>query len=289
MELRPEWLQRSMPKKNVFSFIAPGGWRFWLMLSLIFGYSLGVVWIDDHGFPAKKILEADAVLSVSVIMGVLLVFRTNSAYDRWWEGRKLWGQLTNDLRNLSIKAKEYAVLDAAECALLASLLVGFANSVRDHLRGKVNPDNIPESLRRTPSGKSHIPLVIAGLVVGKVRGWNKAGRLSDTDLIVLDSHVKALMDICGGCERILKTPVSLSYKTMIWIGLTLYFIDLPWILVPTCDDFTIYLVLLSAYFALTIEFLAEEVEEPFGLRANDLPLDSICKGIEDSLKEVLVA
>lgn len=277
-----------MARRNLLFYLAPGGLRFWLILVAACAYSSGVVWIDDHGFPAKKIMEADSALSVSVIMGVLLVFRTNSAYDRWWEGRKLWGQLTNDLRNLSIKAKEFARLDHSECSQLAALLIGFANSMRDHLRGKIESNHIPESLCNRQTDKKHIPLAIAGIVVGKVRAWNRAGRLSDTDLLVLDSHVRALMDTCGGCERILKTPVSFSYKTLIWFGLILYFLVLPWILVPTCDEFTIHLVALSAYFTLGIEFLAEEVEEPFGTQANDLPLDSICQGIEASVQEALV-
>lgn len=277
-----------MPRKNILAVISPGGWRFWLILALVCAYAGGVQWIDDHGFPAKKVLDADSAVSVSVIMGLLMVFRTNSAYDRWWEGRKLWGQLTNDLRNLSLKAREFANLDHQESNLLAELLIGFANSMRHHLRGKVVLESIPETFRSNLERKRHIPLAIAGIIIAKVRSWNKSGRLSDTDLLVLDPHIRGLMDVCGGCERIIRTPISLAYKMMIWIGQALYLAFLPWVLVPNYDNLTVVLVGLSAYFALGLESLAEEVEDPFGMQPNDLPLDSICQGIEVSVKEVLV-
>ncbi|MBY0551519.1 MAG: hypothetical protein K2W95_29830 [Candidatus Obscuribacterales bacterium] len=277
-----------MPRKNILALISPGGWRFWLILALVCTYAAGVQWIDDHGFPAKKVLDADSAVSVSVIMGLLMVFRTNSAYDRWWEGRKLWGQLTNDLRNLSVKSREFANLDHQESNLLAELLTGFANSMRHHLRGNVVLESIPEMFRSNLERKKHIPLAIAGIVIAKVRSWNKSGRLSDTDLLVLDPHIRGLMDVCGGCERIIKTPISLAYKMMIWIGQALYLAFLPWVLVPTYDNLTVWLVGLSAYFALGLESLAEEVEDPFGMHPNDLPLDSICQGIEVSVKEALI-
>lgn len=281
-------LQQRMPRKNILALISPGGWRFWLILALVCTYAAGVQWIDDHGFPAKKVLDADSAVSVSVIMGLLMVFRTNSAYDRWWEGRKLWGQLTNDLRNLSVKSREFANLDHQESNLLAELLTGFANSMRHHLRGNVVLESIPEMFRSNLERKKHIPLAIAGIVIAKVRSWNKSGRLSDTDLLVLDPHIRGLMDVCGGCERIIKTPISLAYKMMIWIGQALYLAFLPWVLVPTYDNLTVWLVGLSAYFALGLESLAEEVEDPFGMHPNDLPLDSICQGIEVSVKEALI-
>lgn len=272
---------------KIRQYITPGGYPFWIINSLIVVYSVGVQWVDDHGFPAKKLLEADAALLTSVIMGILLVFRTNSAYDRWWEGRKLWGSLVNDLRNLSIKAHEYAKLDAKESAALGALIVGFAYGLKDHLRGLENFSLIPQSYRDQKQSGSHLPLAITQLIYRSLHQWRNDGRITDMEMLQLDRHARALMDICGGCERIRKSPIAGSYKFILWFGMSIYFIMLPWLLVPTVDNFTVYMVAGGAYFVTALEFLAEEVEEPFGNQANDLPLDDICKTIENSVEDVL--
>lgn len=273
--------------KKICQYIAPGGAPFWLCNGLVIVYSLSVQWIDDHGFPAKKLLEADAALLTSVIMGILLVFRTNSAYDRWWEGRKLWGSLVNELRNFSIKAREYANLDERESAALAALMIGFAHGLKDHLRGTENMALIPQTSRVEKQNVSHLPLAISQLIYRSLHQWRIDGRVTEIEMLQLDRHARALMDICGGCERIRKSPIAGSYKLILWLGMTLYFVILPWLLVPTVDNFTVYMVTVGAYFVLSLEFLAEEVEEPFGSQANDLPLDDICKTIEDSMVDVL--
>ncbi|MDZ4835076.1 MAG: bestrophin family ion channel [Candidatus Melainabacteria bacterium] len=273
--------------KKIWQYIAPGGAPFWLCNGLVIVYSLSVQWIDDHGFPAKKLIEADAALLTSVIMGILLVFRTNSAYDRWWEGRKLWGSLVNELRNFSIKAREYANLDERESAALAALMIGFAHGLKDHLRGIENMSLIPQTSRDEKQNVSHLPLAISQLIYRSLHQWRIDGRVTEIEMLQLDRHARALMDICGGCERIRKSPIAGSYKFILWLGMTLYFVILPWLLVPTVDNITVYMVAVGAYFVLSLEFLAEEVEEPFGRQANDLPLDDICKTIEESMADVL--
>lgn len=140
----------------------------------------------------------------------------------------------------------------------------------------------------TASGiNQHVPLVIAGLIMQRVRSWNREARISDIDQLQFDTHTKNLMDVCGGCERILKSPITGSYKLLMWLGFTLYLVGIPWILVPTCDDATDVFAGFSACFFFWLEFLAEEVEEPFGTKANDLPLDSICSTIEKSVFSIL--
>lgn len=267
-------------------FAMPGGRKMWLSLLFYLFYTLLVVWIDDHAFPAKRVTDAQAALYVGVIMGILLVFRTNSAYDRWWEARKLWGQLVNDLRNLSIKAKEYALLNSDEQVLLARLLVGFALSLRDHLRGQVNRTHIPEAFRQWQESQ-HVPLAIAEIIVHTMRTWNRAGRFTDTDMLMIDRHTRSLMDICGGLERISRSPIAGTYKMLIGFGFVLYCLGLPWVLVPTCGPAATMFCMLSTYFGFALELLAEEVEEPFGTSPNDLPLDKICEGIDTSVRQVL--
>ncbi len=265
--------------RKFWAYFAPGGSWFWILNFAIFAYSVAVQWFDDHGFPAKKFIEADAALYTSAIIGILLVFRTNSAYDRWWEARKLWGSLVNDLRNLSIKSREYVDLTEVEMKRYGELLAAFALSLREHLRGKPLP---PPSDSRT-----HVPLAIAQMVYRHLHQWKRDGRLSDIEMIQLDRHARSLMDVCGACERIKKSPIAGSYTLILRIGMGMYFIVLPWLLVPTIDNYTFLMVMISAYYVTALEFLAEEVEEPFGTQANDLPIDSICETIEDSIADVL--
>jgi putative membrane protein len=270
-----------------WQYIAPGGGWFWLINILLVVYSLGVQYWDDHGFPAKKFLEADAALATSAIMGLLLVFRTNSAYDRWWEARKIWGSLVNDLRNLCVKTREYASLTDAECKEYGQLIVGFAYGLKDHLRGKETIAYLPPDCRDEKRDCTHLPLAISQMIYRNIHNWNKSGRITDVEVLQLDRHARALMDICGGCERIKKSPITGSYKWLLWSILGLYFLILPWLLVPTIDNYSVIMVGIGAYFVTALEFLAEEVEEPFGTQANDLPLDEICKTIENSVADVL--
>ncbi len=250
-------------------------------------YTLAVQYFDDHGFPAKKFLEADAAVLTSVIMGILLAFRTNSAYDRWWEARKLWGNLVNDTRNLAVKSREYANLSESESAALGALIVGFAQGLKDHLRGRENLSLLPQSSKAEKKDVSHLPLAISQLIYRNLHKWSQDGRITDTEMLQLDRHARSLMDICGGCERIRNSPISGSYKFILWLGMILYFAVLPWVLVPTIDNYTVYMVLVCGYFVSAFEFLAEEVEEPFGVQANDLPLEKICQTIENSVADVL--
>lgn len=253
----------------------------------ITGYSLGVQYTDDHGFPARKLLDADAALMSSVVMGVLLVFRTNSAYDRWWEARKIWGQLVNDLRNLSIKSYEYARPNPEQGARYARLVTSFAFALKDHLRAneKGTVDTAPYN-EFVSDDSDNKPVELARLIYQQLHEWRKENAIDGLELLQIDRHARSLMDALGASERILKSPIAGSYKFLIWVGLGSYFLFLPWLLVPTLDNWSVFAVLPSAYFVVALELLAEEVEQPFGYDANDLPLDTICATIEKSVTGV---
>lgn len=269
--------------KKVLGTLFPKSHWFWQLWSFIFIYTCAVCWFDDHYFPIKKYQEANEVISVTgVVIGLLLAFRTNSAYDRWWEGRKLWGQLVNDLRNLALKLKVYLEADADRQFEVGQLLVAFPYALKSHLRGK-EPDDWLIKLDPEAAKVDHVPLHMSGTIYHSIFRVGEASGADVFELILVDSHVRSLMDICGACERILKSPIANSYKSLIWIWLILYLLVLPWLLVPSFDLWTIPLMFLGTYFVIALEFLAEEVEEPFGEDPNDLPLDSICETIERSV------
>ena len=266
-----------------WQYLGPGGKNFWFCMLAVLVYSLGVQYTDDHGFPAKKLLDADAALMSSVVMGVLLVFRTNSAYDRWWEARKIWGQLVNDMRNLAIKCSEFVSPEGEELSRFSCLIASFPYALKDHLRS--------ERISAAPYNEfvdesDNIPIELSRLIYKQLNDWRKQGAIDGWQMLQIDKHARSMMDALGGRERILKSPIAGSYKFLIWTGLISYFLFLPWLLVPTLDNWSAVAVMASAYFVVALELLAEEVERPFGSDANDLPLDSICQTIEQSVHAV---
>lgn len=271
---RPKLLEIALPRPRAFLNY----------LGLLALYSLTVVWIDDHYFPKQKFLEAkDFLNGTSIVIGLLVAFRANSAYDRWWEGRKLWGQLVNDIRNLAIKYRAYFHPSPEEQYRFGRLLISFAYCLRDHLTGA------PVTSEFAESGKvEHVPYYLAGLVMETVAGSQKSANIDACDRLILDAHARGLMDICGACERIKKSPIPPTYKFVLWIWLALYLLSLPWMLAPILDMWTTPAVLVVCYVLLTMELLSEEVEDPFGDSSpNDLPISKICQTIEKSVRQSL--
>jgi len=250
-------------------------------------YTTCVLYIDAHGFPTRKLVEADAVMVTGAIMGLLLVFRTNSAYDRWWEARKLWGQLVNDIRNICIKAKSQSDLTTAEHDELAPLLTAFPYALKDHLRGLPRDSRHVSALNLNRLEAKHTPLNISKRISEIIFAWKNSGKIDGSDLVRFDPHMRSLMDTCGACERIQQSPIAGAFKALIWFGLIAYMLVLPWLLVPVVDKWALVLALVAALFVLGIELLAEEIEQPFGTGSNDLPLDTICATIAESVRIVL--
>jgi ion channel-forming bestrophin family protein len=221
-----------------------------------------------------------------LILGVLLVFRNKEAYERWWEGRKLWGQLINETRNLALKIKSFVQLSAAERVEVERLLKGFAHALKCHLRGDEDLHHVP-GFEKEIDRTDHLPLNLAGRLFDSLASWQRDGRITGETLWVLDSHARALMDICGACERIRTSPVPYSYRALLRHGVLLYMMLAPWSFILENGYWGIAIVAVVFYFLLGIELIAEDVEEPFGLDPDDLPLDRMCETIRLSVAEVL--
>jgi putative membrane protein len=234
-------------------------------------------------WPAGK--EAAATLGVA--MGVLVVLRNNAANDRWWEGRKLWGQLINDSRNLALKARAHAAAGPDEYHQLGRLLTGFAHALRLHLRGVGGVRAVP-GFEKEATDFPHAPGYVAELVHQLLNRWNREGKLRDT-VWVLDVHARALMDICGACERIRNTPLPASYRALLRCGIGVYILLAPWAVAPEMGWWGLGLLGLEFAFLLGIELTAESIEEPFGTDEDDLPLESYCQTVETFVRGMLEA
>ena len=253
-------------------------------------YAAVVVLIDQWYLHDLLILRSTIHTLLGLVLGGLLVFRTNTAYDRWWEGRKLWGQLVNDIRNLAIKVQACVQAPIEEKQRFAEHLIAFPQALRDHLRGHLRE---PARLSDYPGfadiavNPPHVPLAIAHSLYHELESWKRDRELGAIELLFLDQHAAALMNICGACERILKTPLSHSWQRFIRQSIAIYLITMPWGMVEDLSWFTVPTVMLVSYFMIGMETTAEDVEQPFGLDPDDLPLDEICATIEKSVIQAL--
>jgi len=227
------------------------------------------------------------VLNV-IVLGILLQFRNRESYERWWEARKLWGQLVNDSRNFCVKIGAIQKLDPADKVEFGELVAGFAVALKNHLRetGK-SPAETPTAI----GGQIHqnAPLEYLRRTALKLRECKDAGKLSDWDLLLLDPHARGQSDVLGACERIKNTPLPLSYRSLLRHGLVLYLISSPWLVFDEIRWWGIPAIALLTYFLIGIEFTAEDVEEPFGRDADDLALNTYCETIRKSVNQVLSA
>jgi putative membrane protein len=226
-------------------------------------------------------------LFVGVILSLLLVFRTNSAYDRWWEGRRHWGQLVNDVRNVAAKADQLLNLDDEDRRKFGPLLIEFANALKDHLRVITaetdrKADNISE-----PQENARKPLAVMHDIYALVGDWRRTGKIDGFDLLAIDPHLKSLADILGSCERICLSPITYGHKGMLLHMIFIYILFVPWALAPSLGVWDIPFVLVGVYMVLGLEVVAEAKEHPFGMDEEDLPLERLCGTIESSVNQLM--
>lgn len=218
------------------------------------------------------------------VISMLLVFRTNTSYDRWWEGRRLIGQLTNVSRNLAIKLKALQ-LDQSELEFFSYAIPKYAFALKEHLREKQYFGK--NSLLIEVDGGKHIPNQVAASIHARVMQLNIDKKITGEQLLMLNGELTALTEICGACERIKNTPIPFSYSAFIKKFIFIYVITLPIGWVFSLGFFVIPIVPFILYVLASLELIAEEIESPFGLDANDLPVDLICNNIEKHVEEIL--
>ncbi len=228
---------------------------------------------------------------LGIVLGLFLVFRTNSAYDRWWEGRRLWGSLVNNTRNLALKLN--AMLpetDLESRKWFAAMIPNFVFATKEHLRKgtklaelEVVDTDFLDTLRRV----RHIPNQLSSMMYSRINMMYKCGDLTGDQLFLVDKELKEFTDIMGACERIRNTPIPYNYSMYIKQFIFIYLITLPMAFVTTSGYLTIPIVMLVTFVLLSVELIAEEIEEPFGKDVNDLPTDELADKIRENVKEIL--
>lgn len=225
-------------------------------------------------------------------LGLLLVLRTNSGYDRWWEARKLWGGIVNQSRNLAIIGLSYGPKDGQWRQRFVSLICLFAYACRTSLRGsKV----IPESARLTEPSEAaqlqeanHIPSAVALQLSKMLRDASENYGMDSFSFLQAQRELSTLIDHIGGCERILKTPLAHAYSIKIRRFIAIFLLTLPFALIYTLNQ--VWLVpivtMLVAYPLFSLDQLGVELQNPFSTEnLSHLPLDEICNTIECNLMD----
>lgn len=228
---------------------------------------------------------------LGIVLGLFLVFRTNSSYDRWWEGRKLWGSMVNNTRNLSHKLNAFLDKDDDDNRIwFARMIPNFVFSVKEHLRrgallSEFEPvdDAFIASLRDV----KHVPNRLSSMMYMRINNLYKTNKISGDQLFLVDKELKEFSDILGACERIRNTPIPYNYSMYIKQFIFIYLITLPMAFVTTSGYITIPIVMLVTFVLLSVELIAEEIEDPFGRDINDLPTDELSEKIKVNVNEIL--
>jgi putative membrane protein len=248
-------------------------------------YSTLAVWKEYSDHENLIDLAPEIHAALTVVLGWLLVFRTNTAYARWWEARTLWGALVNSCRNLAAKLGRLANLPTDARERTRQIIVAYPLVLRDHLRGEQSLERV-KHLIGEDANAIHVPSALVTRMYAELAWCRKEHHLADVELWVVDDELRTLLQICGGCERIRNTRIVRSYRIFAQQCIILYLATLPWGIVDSFHWWTVPLTIISAYFMLGMETVAEHIEEPFGLDEDDLDLDVLCETIERTVEQI---
>jgi putative membrane protein len=264
--------------------------KLWKELIALGIFTLGIAYIEiKYIGNTEKLSELMQVYSlIGFVLSLLLVFRTNTAYDRWWEGRKKWGELVNNSRNLAIKIS--ALTDDPEIRdYFKRMISNYVFAMKEHLREGVKLEelDLTEKEKKELSQFEHKPNYIAQKMYAKLHAMKQSGKLTEENYIVIDVNLKTFSDIIGACERIKNTPIPYSYSMFLKKFIFIYVTTLPLAFVNTFGYYSSLVSIFVFYVLVSMEILAEEIEDPFGKDDNDLPTDDLCQKIKANVSEVL--
>lgn len=250
------------------------------LVGLLTGFCLALYLVDRLVLkPEKMSLPKVDALGHSVLgvaLSMLIVFRTNSSNNRFWEARTFWGALVNSSRNL-VRLGAVASPPAQD---LARLVTAYVLLVKEQLRDNRDFPEVrnllPGRLLERLTGVNNAASVLATFMTEWVVSRQADGRLEPLLAQRMETLIGSLLDSQGGCERIHRTPLPFVYAALIKQILFVYLVTLPFVLVPTIEFMAPMIMAVVSLGMLGIEEAGVEVEDPFGLESNHLPLDQIC-------------
>jgi putative membrane protein len=265
------------------------------MLIFISAYTACITYLEiNHWQLGKEHYLKQIVLMHNLLgfaLSILIVFRTNTAYDRWWEGRKQWGALTNTSRNLAIKIFALTANSDTEIRnFYRQIIPMYAQALSKHLKSETVKFQLDENDHpelKTIDAQKHVPNQIARLMVNYAFKLQHNGKITGEQLIILNTDLQDFANICGACERIKNTPIPFSYSAFIKKFIFFYIMSLPFGYSLSMGYYAVPVVSFIFYVIASLELIAEEIEDPFGNDSNDLPMDKIASNIKMHVEEII--
>ena len=275
----------------IFKFHKSDTFRQLIPMMLLIGvYSAGICYLEIHHFKLKDDSHVKNIsimhTTVGFVLSLLLAYRTNTAYDRWWEGRKLWGSLVNNSRNLAIKLSAILENDADK-NYFRKVIPSYASILAKHLTNEEVGKVLFEGLDLKIDHNKHKPNQVAKMIFNKINNLYKSNKISGDQLIILNAEIQSFTEVCGACERIKNTPIPYSYSAFIKKFIFFYVMTLPFGFVFSLGFYIVPVVIFIFYVLASLELIAEEIEDPFGIDENDLPISKIASNIKKHVEEIL--
>jgi len=262
---------------------------FWVMVTIGI-YSFIVTYIEIAVLELKYASTTIVHSLLGFIISLLLVFRTNTAYDRWWEGRKQWGALVNVSRNFALKVNAFLPKTEEERRNRLRAMTGaYATVLKEHLRKGSKEDLVkllPDFLQEEEIG-DHVPNHLADAMQKSLLDMYIKKEISEAAYLAMLTDLNAFTDICGACERIHKTPIPYTYNIFIKKFIFAYIVTMPFGFVSEFGYWCIAITIFTFYALASLEMIAEEIEDPFGNDSNDLPTDDLAETIKGNVEGII--
>ncbi|MGI9650131.1 bestrophin family protein [Chryseobacterium sp. RLHN22] len=259
-------------------------------LVIITLFSVAIYFFKGRIFDYKVHLNPTIFTLIGLALAIFMGFCNSASYDRFWEGRKLWGLLVIETRSLTRQILSFIPnASKEEKQKIVKLVSAFCWSLNDQLRDKTGNDNLSRLLSSEQIEYLRDKKFVPGIILGFIADWlNEQYQKGNIDTIILkqmDSQLNQFSNVSGGCERIHNTPLPFAYSILLHRTVYLYCFWLPFGLVDTLEWMMPLIVLLISYTFIALDAIIQEIGEPFGEEENDLALNSICRTIEFSIFE----
>ena len=275
----------------IFRFHKADTFRTLFPIMLAIGIYAGIIgWLEVEYWNVGKNSYVSNITIMHGMLGfvisLLLVFRTNTAYDRWWEGRKMWGALVNNSRNFALKLA-VILKDEDDRSYFRKLIPTYASVLDEHLSDDDTGKGLFDDVDLEIDHHKHKPNQVAKMMFQKINDLYDSKKITGDQLIILNSELQSFTDICGACERIKNTPIPYSYSAFLKKFIFFYVMTLPFGYAFSLGYYVIPVVVFIFYVLASLELIAEEIEDPFGEDANDLPTKKIAENIKKHVAELL--
>lgn len=254
----------------------------------VYGIAIAMWGINYHHSMVSISREYFSFLGI--LLSLLLVFRTNTAYDRYYEGRRVWGELVSQCRGLAIELNAVLPRDAAASRrYFAALISNFPFALKGSLRNQMKFEQMeatPDILERLRAAEN-VAVTILAVLQESLEQLRQVEIIRDFHLLNFKAHFLSMMSVNGTCERIKATPIPFSYTFFIKAYILTFIGVMPFVLLSTSGYFMVPITMFGAYALLGLEMIGEEIENPFGMDSNDLPLTQLSNRIRVSVHDIL--